>query len=106
MKTFDNFSDWLQYTKIAALHFYKGVSRLALSVVNGTASLLVALWGRLVRCVGGYPNIALCAFLVIVLLTWVMTFVSMRARAVGAEDKLGAVSYEYHVFKEMHGYGE
>ena len=98
------FGEWWQYTKIASIHFYRGITRLMVSVINGILSLLAALWRMMVRCISSYPNIALGTFLLVVVITWLLTFASMRARAVCAEDRLGVVSYEYQTFKERHGY--
>ena len=104
MRTFKSFREWLGCVKSAATHLSLGVWHALQAVVVGFISLLCALWRVSVRSVGKYPHIALGAFLVALALTWLFTFVAMRARAVGAEARLGMVSYEYRQFKESHGY--
>lgn len=78
--------------------------RVLTSIFFGIVSLLVWLWRSAVSLVGRFPNIALGAFIVIACLVWVLTFVSMRVRAVGAEHQRDSVSWEYSQFKESHGY--
>ena len=106
MKTFESLSAWWQCAKSACIHLVKFLWQLLQVVFVGLASLSCALWRRLVRAVGNYPTAALTIFLLAVLFTWFVTFVSMRSRAVVAECQLGKVSYEYAQFKESHGYSE
>ncbi len=104
MITFDSFSDWWQCVESASVHLVKFLWQTLQVVFIGLASLSCALWRRTVRAVGNYPTAALTLFLVAAFFIWYITFVSMRARAVTAEGKLGKVSYEYAQFKERHGY--
>ena len=104
MKEFETFGEWWQCVKSAAVHLGKFLCRLAQVVFIGLWSLLCALWRRVVRRVGDYPQTALVAFLVALLFTWLLTFVSMRARAVTAEDKCDSVSWQFMQFKEKYGY--
>ena len=90
--------------KSAAVHFAKGLYQFVQAVIMGLASLLCALWRFLVRLVGKYPDTALGGFVVAIFLVWLLTFMTMRAKAVGAEAQRDAVSYEFQAFKERHGY--
>ena len=56
----------------------------------------------MVRFTGNYPNIVLGASIVVAVLVWVLTFTSMRARAVGAEHQRDSLSYELSKFTEMY----
>jgi hypothetical protein len=56
----------------------------------------------MVRFTGKYPNIVLGAAIVVVALVWVITFASMRARAVGAEHQRDSLSYELSKFTQMY----
>ena len=104
MKNFDSFNDWWQCLKSASVHLVKFLWQLLQVVFIGLTSLSCALWRRLARAVGNYPAIALGMFIVIVFLTWMFTFVSMRTRAVGAESQRDRIVWQYHCFKQTHGY--
>lgn len=56
------------------------------------------------RFVGNNPAVAVGGFVFIVAITWLLTFVSMRARAVGAEMQRDSIAWQYQNFKEKHGY--
>lgn len=104
MKTFGSLREWWLYTKSATGKTAVGIFSVVVSIFMGVASVLLALWRFMARKVGRYPNIALGAFLVAVILAWLLTFVSMRARAVGAECQRDALAYQFTAFKECHGY--
>lgn len=104
MELFSSLSEWWCCVKSAAVHLVKGLYQLVQAVVMGLVSLVCALWRYLVSLVGKYPNIALGGFLVSVVIVWLITFMSMRARAVGAEAQRDAVGYEFQTFRESHGY--
>lgn len=104
MKRFQSFREWRVCVRGAARHLLAGIVGIARAVFVGLGSLLLALWRFLSRQVGRYPSFALGGFIVAVFITWLLTFASMRARAVGAEAQRDVVSYEYATFKEQHGY--
>lgn len=70
----------------------------------GIVSVVVWLWKCAVNAVERFPNIALGGFIVVTGIVWVLTFASMRAKAVGAEAERDSISWEYLHFKETHGY--
>ena len=104
MKLFDSFYEWRLCVRDAAVHIARGLWMTARVLIMGLASLLRAIWRLLVRWVGSYPNIALGGFLVASLLIWMVTFMLMRARAVGAEEQRDSIAWQYIQFKEQHGY--
>lgn len=104
MKQFQSFREWRVCVRDAARHLLAGFIGVARAVFVGIGSLLFALWRFLSRQVGRYPSFALGSFLVAILLVWVLTFVRMRARAVGAEEQRDSLSYQYSYFKASHGY--
>ena len=104
MKRFQSFREWRVCVRGAARHLLAGIVGIARAVFVGLGSLLLALWRFLSRQVGRYPSVALGAFLVAIFLVWMLTFVSMRARAVGAECERDSLSWLYLSFKQNHGY--
>lgn len=102
MKLFETRKDWWTYTYKSTSGLVVSVFRLLWSVINGLLSLLVWLWRLLVRFVGRNPDIALGAFIVIAVVVWLLTFVGMRARAVGAEHQRDSISYELSKFTQMY----
>lgn len=101
---FKDFTDWWKYFAKAALHLGKGVTRIIFAVVFGLTSIVVHLWRCACKFIGKYPNIALGSFIVITAMIWLLTFVSMRARAVGAEQQRDFIAWQYQDFKNNHGY--
>lgn len=104
MRKFCSVNEWWGCVKNAASHLLKGFCLLANAVFVGVVSVMCALWRFLSSLVGRYPSVALGAFLVALYVTWLLTFVSMRSRAICAEDRCSAISYEYTTFKEQHGF--
>lgn len=106
LKPFESVSSWWSCLKSAAFSLAKGVVLLLKSMILGAASLFLALWRLLSRCVGRYPSFALGAFLSLVFLVWLVTFMTMRARATGAEAQRDSISWQFSEFKEQHGYDD
>lgn len=104
MKTIISFIEWKTMTKESLVYLAKGFVGLTLSLFSGIISLCRAFWRFLVRCVGNYPSVSLATFLTALFLVWVVTFATMRARAVVAEDQRDSIAYQYDNFKELHGY--
>lgn len=103
------FDSWHQW-KVCFLSGCKkaawGIGRIITCLLLGVLSVIRWLWRLLVGFVRREPAISVGAFVVMACLVWVVTFVSMRARAVGAEQQRDSISYEYSQFKESHGYGD
>ena len=101
---FGTFSEWGRYTCEALTTFVKGLYAMAYAFIAGLVSLFAGLWRSLVYLVGKYPSIALGGFLVAVIIAWLVTFMTMRARAIGAEAQRDSIAWQYTDFKEKHGY--
>ncbi len=99
---FDDFHQWLTCLLAGVRKFCWGIFRIVTCLIGAVLSLLRALWRRMVRFTGNYPNIVLGAAIVVVALVWVLTFASMRARAVGAEHQRDSLSYELSKFTQMY----
>lgn len=104
MKIFNGFAEWRRYLLNALLHLCKGIARIVVAVSCGIVSVIVHLWNWSCRLVGRFPNVALSGFLAVVLIVWILTFASMRARAIGAESQRDSISWLYHDFLKTHGY--
>lgn len=81
-----------------------GIARIITCILLGIISIFVHVWRVIVRFVGLNPKLAIGGFFVIVIIVWLLTFVSMRARAVGAEHQRDSIAWQYQDFKEKHGY--
>lgn len=99
---FDDFHQWLTCLLAGIKKFCWGVFRIVTCLIGAVLSLLRALWRRVVKFVGMYPNIAVSIALVVIALVWVFTFTSMRVRAVGAEHQRDSLSYELSKFTQMY----
>lgn len=99
---FDDFHQWLTCLLAGVRKFCWGIFRIVTCLIGAVLSLLRALWRRMVRFTGNYPNIVLGADIVVVALVWVLTFASMRARVVGAEHQRDSLSYELSKFTQMY----
>ena len=104
MIMFESFGTWRDYSRNAIRHLAVGICRVCVSLFVGAASLFRALWRVIVRAVGRHPSIAVCAFLAAVFFAWLLTFMTMRARAVSAEAQRDSLAWQYTAFKESHGY--
>ena len=101
---FDSLHQWKVCFLSGCKNFAWGLGRIITCIFFGLLSLIRAAWHAVVKLVGKYPNVALGAAIVIGVMIWVLTFVSMRVRAVGAEAQRDSISYEYSQFKSDHGY--
>lgn len=99
---FDDFHQWLTCLLAGIKKFCWGVFRIVTCLIGAVLSLLMALWRKVVKFVGMYPNIAVSIALVVIALVWVLTFASMRVRAVGAEHQRDSLSYELSKFTQMY----
>lgn len=103
---FDDFRQWLTCLLAGVRKFCWGIFRIVTCLIGAVLSLLRALWRRMVRFTGNYPNIVLGAAIVVVALVWVLTFASMRAKVVGAEHQRDSLSYELSKFTQMYDKAE
>lgn len=101
---FENWHQWKVCMVSGLKSFAWGFARIVSCIVLGIVSIFVWLWRFTCKLVGKYPNIALGAFIVIAAIIWLLTFVSMRARAVGAEQQRDFIAWQYQDFKNNHGY--
>ena len=101
---FDSFHQWVVILTAGLGSLFFGFTRIIYCIVFGFLSIIVWVWQRICRFVSKYPNIALGTFIVLIMLVWLFTFVSMRTRAVGAESQRDSISYEFHLFKKNYGY--
>lgn len=99
---FDDFHQWLTCLLAGVRKFCWGIFRIVTCLIGAVLSLLRALWRRMVRFTGKYPNIVLGAAIVVVALVWVLTFTSMRAKVVGTEHQRDSLSYELSKFTQMY----
>ena len=99
---FDDFHQWLVCLLAGIKKLAWGVFRIVTCLIGAVLSLLRALWRRIVKFVGMYPNIAVGAALVIMALIWMFTFASMRAKTVSAEHQRDSLSYELSKFTQMY----
>lgn len=83
-----------------------GFMRIITCILLGIVSVFVWLWHMLCDFVGRNPKISVGGFVVIAFLIWMLTFVCMRARAIGAENQRDAIAWQYYDFKTQHGYYE
>ena len=100
---FDDFHQWLTCLMAGIKKLLWGTFRIVTCLIGAVLSLLRALWRRMVRFVGMYPNIALGGALVLNAVVWVLTFAHMRARAVGAESQRDSLHYELSKWTQMYG---
>lgn len=101
---FNSFKAWLESMEEGLRDFGYGLWEIVTSIILGIVSLLVYLWKQAAKFIGKYPNFALGGFIVIGSVIWILTFVSLKAKAVGAESQRDSISYEFSQFKEEHGY--
>lgn len=99
---FDDFHQWLTCLLAGVRKFCWGIFRIVTCLIGAVLSLLRALWRRMVRFTGNYPNIVLGAAIVVAVLVWVLTFTSMRAKVVGAEHQRDSLSYELSKFTQKY----
>lgn len=99
---FFSFREWLHFLGKAITSLLRGLWQIIYAFVVGLLSVLNGLWQIVVRFVGRNPGIALGVFIFIVVVVWLLTFVGMRARAVGAEHQRDSISYELSKFTQMY----
>lgn len=101
---FDSLRQWRVCIFAGCKNFCWGLVRIISCIILGVLSVIRAVWRVMVGFVRKYPNIALGISIAVCILVWMLTFASMRARAVGAEDQRDSISYQFREFKRSHGY--
>ena len=81
-----------------------GLMRIVTCIILGIISLIVAAWRYVVRLVGKYPNIALGAFVFVLLIVVLLMWARNRATETGLTAQRDAIAWQYQNFKETHGY--
>ena len=74
--------------------FLWGFFRIITCIIFGVISLLYKLWQLIVGFVKTNPKISIGIFAVILFLTWLFTFTSMRVKFVNVEHQRDSLSYE------------
>lgn len=101
---FDGWKQWKVCFMAGVEKFLWGICRIITAIILGIASVFAWLWRCICSFVSNNPKVTLCAFVVIAALVWLLTFVNMRCRAVGAENQRDSIAWQYQNFKEKHGY--
>lgn len=101
---FDSWHQWKVCFLAGCKKLVWGFMRIVSCLILGVLSLFRALWRAIVGFVQRNAEISIGCALVIVFAVWVLTFASMRARAVGAECQRDSISWEFQKFKKGHGY--
>ena len=101
---FGSWRHWMHSFLAGVKNLLFGLCRILFAIILGVVSLAVHSWRLLCRFIGRNPNIALGTFIVIAVLAWLLTFVSMRARATSAENQRDSIAWQYQDFKTSHGY--
>ena len=84
---FDNFRQWRVCLLPGVTKMVWGICRITTCIVLGIISIIVWLWRKLIDFVGLNPKFSIITALIVIALVWLLTFVNMRARAVGAEHQ-------------------
>jgi hypothetical protein len=101
---FDSWHQWKVCFLAGCKEFWWGLMRIISCILLGILSVLRALWRGLVVFVSHNPKVAIGGTIVVAFIVWLVTFASMRARAVGAESQRDSISYAYYQFKTGKGY--
>jgi len=94
MKVIYSLEDWKIFAEISIRSFFLGILRPIWLIIVGVISLCNYLWKLSLKFVRKNPSYAVVVFVIVVFMTWLLTFVSMRTRAVGAEFQRDSISYE------------
>lgn len=99
---FENFRQWRVCFSAGVSKMVWGICRIITAIVLGIVSILVWLWRKIVDFVGVNPKFSIATALIVIVLVWLLTFVNMRARAVGAEHQRDSLSYELSKFTQAY----
>ena len=84
--------------------FLLGIVRIISDILLGIVSVFVWLWKCAVRWVGKYPQIALGAFIFVLLVVTLLMWASKKATETGLTAQRDSIAWQYQNFKEQHGY--
>lgn len=101
---FESWHQWKVCFLAGCKNFAWGTMRIITCIILGVVSIIAWLWKMACLFVEKNAKVALAGFIVIAVLIWLLTFVSMRARAVGAENQRDQIAWQYQDFKNNHGY--
>lgn len=99
---FDNFRQWNVCFLAGCRNAIWGIFRIITCILFGTLSIIRYFWRLFVGFVRKNPVIAIVGFMVVIVITWLITFVQMCARAIGAEHQRDSMSYELSKFTQMY----
>ncbi len=99
---FDSWHQWKVCFLSGCSKFLWGLLRIITCVILGILSIIRYLWRLFVAFVRRNPIIAIGGFVAVIIFTWLLTFVQMRSRAVGAEHQRDSLSYELSKFTQMY----
>ena len=101
---FDSFVQWRTYLWKAFVHFFKGVSRIILSVVMGIVSVLVFCGKQIEAFCRREPIAAVVIAIVFACQTagWTATFVHERHTSVVAQHLADSLSYELSRYTDVY----
>lgn len=99
---FDSWHQWKVCFLSGCSKFLWGLLRIITCVFLGILSIIRYLWRLFVAFVRRNPIIAIGGFVAVIIFTWLLTFVQMRSRAVGAEHQRDSLSYELSKFTQMY----
>lgn len=99
---FDSWHQWKVCFLSGCSKFLWGLLRIITCVILGILSIIRYLWRLFVAFVRRNPIIAIGGFVTVIIFTWLLTFVQMRSRAVGAEHQRDSLSYELSKFTQMY----
>lgn len=91
---FENWNQWKVCFMAGVEKFLWGFFRIITCIIFGVISLLYKLWQLIVGFVKTNPKISIGIFAVILFLTWLFTFTSMRVKFVNVEHQRDSLSYE------------
>lgn len=100
---FDSWHQWKVCFREGCKKMVWGIIRIITCVILGLLSIIRWLWQFFIAFVKKNTAIAVGVFLVVILLTWLLTFMKMRVQVVGTEHQRDSLSYELSKFTQMYG---
>ncbi len=99
---FTTFRQWLSSMWSGVKLFFCGLYIFICSIFGGLASLFLHVWKTLVKLVGIYPSLSLVVFISLLAVSVVTTYVTMRFKAVRAQDELDSLSYTFQLYRQTY----
>ena len=99
---FDSWHQWKVCFCEGCKKMVRGLLRIITCVIFGFLSVVRWLWQLFIAFVKKNTAIAIGGFLVVILLTWLLTFIQMRVQVVGTEHQRDSLSYELSKFTQMY----